>query len=262
MIPDSDTLLVTYPLAGVAVMTFNRPHAMNALNLVTMQAFAGAVQALAQDNGLRCIVVTGAGEKAFCSGGDLAELRDKPSAREGLEMVTLVGDTLLALERLPVPVLAAINGYALGGGSEIALACDMRIADVNVRMGFVQINMALTPGWGAGQRLLRLVGYARAMEILLEGQPMGAEALQALGVVNRVAGAGHALNEALAFAERIANRPPDVVRSIKRLLQMGMTASYDDALAEERALFPPLWEAPAHVQAVEDFFTRQANKRS
>lgn len=258
----SDTLLLTYPRAGVAVITFNRPHAMNALNSATMHAFAAAVRQLSTDDALRCVVLTGAGDKAFCAGGDLAELRDKPSAAEGLAMVTLVGDTLLALERLPVPVIAAVNGYALGGGSEIALACDLRVADVNVRMGFVQINMALTPGWGAGQRLLRAVGYARALEILLEGQPMGAETLQGLGLVNRITSAGHALDEALTFAERVANRPPDVVRAIKQLLQTGLHARYEDALAAERALFPPLWEAPAHLQAVEDFFARQASKRA
>lgn len=241
----------------ISVLRFNRPDALNALNIATMQQFAEAVQSLVERDDLRAVIVTGAGERAFSSGGDLYELAQRPTADDARHFITIMGDALLGLERLPVPVIAAINGYALGGGSEIALACDLRIVDEAARMGFVQINMGLTPGWGAGQRLLRLVGYSRAMQILLEGRVMTAGELQANGLVNDIVPAGKALDAALSLARQIASRPPDVVRGIKALLQAGLNAPYDHALRVERDIFPPLWAADAHHQAVEAFLKRQ-----
>lgn len=245
----------------VYVLTFNRPEAHNALTLAMMHTFRLTINKIACDKNLRVLVLTGAGERAFCSGGDLVELSKRPSEADGREMIVLMGDALLALEQLPVPVLGAINGYALGGGSEIALACDMRIVDADVKMGFAQIHNALTPGWGAGQRLLRLVGYADAMELLLTGQRMDADELKRRGLANRVTEAGQALPAALAFAEEIANKPPDVVRGIKALLQAGRTKPYLYALEDERDIFPPLWAAEPHLQAVERFLQRQSAKQ-
>lgn len=241
----------------ITLLRFNRPDALNALNIATMQQFAEAVQSLAERDDLRTVIVTGAGERAFSSGGDLYELAQRPHEDDARHFITIMGDALLGLERLPVPVIAAINGYALGGGSEIALACDLRIVDEAARMGFVQINMGLTPGWGAGQRLLRQVGYSRAMQILLEGRVMTAGELQANGLVNDVVDAGKALDAALSLARQIASRPPDVVRGIKALLQAGLNAPYDDALRVERDIFPPLWAADAHYDAVDAFLKRQ-----
>ena len=254
----TNKLLIERHADGVAVLTFNRPGARNALDLETMRAFAGAVADLERDPQLRALVVTGAGEEAFCSGGDLIELSQYPSADDGRQMIDLMGDALLRLERLPVPVIAAVNGYALGGGSEIALACDLRIVDATARMAFVQIRMGLTPGWGAGQRLLRLVGYARAMELLLRGTVMHAPELLGYGLVNQVVEAGTALTHALHLAQHIAASPPEVVRGIKRLLQAGVNQPYESALQTERDLFPALWAAEAHVEAVEQFLRRNS----
>jgi enoyl-CoA hydratase/carnithine racemase len=250
----SESLLLEMRANGVAVLTFNRPHARNALDLDAMRRFAEIIPQL--DSRLRVLVLTGAGESAFCSGGDLVELSLYPSVDDARQMTALMGDALLALERLPVPVIAAINGYALGGGSEIAVACDLRIVDQQARLGFVHINLALTPGWGGGQRLLRLVSYTRALEILLEGRPMNADELLTLGLVNRVVPSGTALNHALEFAARIAQHPPDVVRAVKTLLQAGLNQPYEQALQAERAVFPPLWAA-AHLTAVQTFLDRQ-----
>jgi enoyl-CoA hydratase/carnithine racemase len=223
-----------------------------------MNAFLQVVEALRADDGLRVVILTGAGEKAFCSGGDLRELSQYPDEAAARHFITIMGDALLALERLPVPVIAAINGYALGGGSEIALACDLRIVDETVKFGLVQVRNALTPGWGAGQRLLRAVGYARAMQILLQGNAMSATEMQALGLVNQVTGAGKALEAAQALALEISALPPDVVRGIKALLQAGIQQPYDVALQTERAIFPPLWSAEPHLQAVERFLNRKS----
>lgn len=253
----TDKLLIDHRPNGVAVITFNRPEARNALDLATMHHLANEITRLEGQTDLRAVVLTGAGEAAFCSGGDLVELSGYPSSDDARGMISLMGDALLRLERLPVPVIAAINGYALGGGSEIAVACDLRIADENARMAFVQINMGLTPGWGAGQRLLRLVGYARAMDMLLAGTIMqGAELLTA-GLVNRVVETGKALPHALELADRIAASPPDVVRGVKQLLQAGLNHPYEVALQIERDIFPSLWAADAHLLAVDKFLKRE-----
>lgn len=251
------TLFLTPYSDGVTVLTFNRPEVRNALDLETMLLFSHAVKQLGVDENLRALVVTGAGQEAFCSGGDLAQLIEYPSSSDGQTMITVMGDALLALERLPVPVIAAVNGYAMGGGSEIALACDMRIIDEKARLGMVQVRMGLTPGWGAGQRLLRLVGYARAMEILLRGQVMYPPEIQALGLANRVVEAGAALEHALLFARQIAEVSPPVARSIKALLQAGLNEPYEDALLVERDLFPPLWSGEARRKAAEAFLNKQ-----
>jgi enoyl-CoA hydratase len=252
----TETLLLDSHPDGVAVLTFNRPQVMNALDLNTMRRFAAAIAELSRNEQLRAVIVAGAGTEAFCSGGDLSELQAYRSESDALEMITVMGDALLALERLPVPVIAAVNGYALGGGSEIALACDLRIIDQQTRMGMVQIRHALTPGWGAGQRLLRLVGYARAMEILLRGKVMRAPDLLALGLATQVVEEGTALNSALALAREIAALPLSTVRAIKALLQAGLNQSYEAALQTERSLFPSLWASDAHLHAVEQFLNK------
>lgn len=247
---------------GIAVITFNRPGAMNALDMEAMERFAAIVGELEADQDVRIVIVAGAGERAFCSGGDLRELRDKTTEEDARNFITLMGDTLYKLEHLPVPVVAAINGYALGGGSEVAVACDMRIIDEKARMGFVQIRLALTPGWGAGQRLLRLLGYSKAMDALLHGHVFHARDLKELGLVNKVVDQGTALEHALYFARHVAERPPDVVRGIKKLLRAGLDSPYDEALAAEREIFPPLWAAQPHLDAVEHFLHKQQERRN
>ena len=245
---------------GIVTITFNRPEARNALNLATMHAFAETAQELTGDSAVRVVVLTGAGHEAFCSGGDLYELSQYPSERDALDFITLMGDALRTLELLQVPVIAAVNGYALGGGSEIAVACDLRVVDESVKIGFVQVQLALTPGWGAGQRLLRLVGYARAMEILLTGRVLHAPELESLGLTNRVVEAGMSLAHAQELAAMIASNPPDVVRAIKQLLRGGMEKPYEEALALERCLFPPLWAAEPHLNAVKQFLNRKPTR--
>ncbi len=246
----------------IAVIQFNRPHVLNALNREAMGAFAEAVQAVADDRSIRAVIVTGAGDQAFCSGGDLNELSALTTEAEARAFSQLMTAALAQLEALPVPVIAAINGYALGGGSEIALACDLRIVDQTVKMGFVQARLALTPGWGAGNRLLRTVGYAQALELLLRASPLSAGDLVHFRLVNQVTEAGQALAGARSFAEVIAGWDADVVRGIKRLLRAGVELSPSDARQVEAEIFPPLWAAPAHLDAVEQFLAKQRQKQA
>ena len=246
---------------GIATLTFNRPEAMNALTLKAMHQFAEKIVQLKQDSSLRVLILTGAGDKAFCSGGDLVELSQRPTADDAHIMMNFMGNALYTMRGLPIPVIAAINGYALGGGSEIALFCDMRIVDETAQMGMVQMKLGLTPGWGGGQRLLHLVGYSKAMEILLKAEVMRPPELSAIGLVNQVTPAGKALDTALEFAQKIASYPYDAVKGVKTLLTAGMTMPHPQAMQAERNLFPPLWEADYHQQAVDDFLKRQQTKR-
>lgn len=239
--------------ADIALLTIRRPERRNALDLATMAAFSEAIARLLEDTAVRALVITGAGTSAFCSGGDLRDLSARLTAEEGAAMTAQMGDALVALEALPFPVIAAINGYALGGGSELALACDLRIVDDAAQMGMVQMKLALTPGWGAGQRLLRVVGYARALDILLQARPIRAPELLSLGLAQQITPTGEALPAALAYARQVASLPPDVVRAVKTLLWAGLTLPYEQALEAERALFPPLWAAAPHLEAVAAF---------
>lgn len=257
----TETLKIDKNENGITLITFNRPDALNALNLEAMVAFWLAIRDLKQDDSVRVLILTGAGEKAFCSGGDLVELSQQVSEDDAHYFTRIMRDALAEMENLSIPVIAAINGYALGGGSEIALACDMRIVDADVKMGMVQINMALTPGWGAGQRLLRLVGYSKAMELFLKATILSADDLLDLKLANQKVDTGLALQTALTFAQEIADRPPKVIHGIKKLLRAGLTQSSETAQQIEQDLFPTLWADTEHIEAVSAFFERQAKKR-
>lgn len=250
-------IFLTFPQTNVAQIVFNRPEVRNALTLMTMQKFAEWVVELKAMPDLRAVILSGAGTQAFCAGGDLSELHALTTADEGAAFSHLMGDALSALEQLPVPVIGALNGYALGGGSEIALACDLRIVDEAVKFGMVHRQLALTPGWGGGQRLLGVVGYARAMELLLSGRILGAEEMLTLGLAMQVARTGEALDAALTFTAQFEAVPLEVVRAIKLLLRAGITLPLEQAHALEAGLFPPLWASQAHLDAVTRFLNRK-----
>lgn len=242
---------------GIAILTINRPDVLNALDRPAMQQFADAIHVLSQDETLRVLILVGAGTEAFCSGADLEDVQHVTTPEAAKALSTVMGDALLKMERLPVPVIAAINGYALGGGSEIALACDMRIVDAKVRFGFVQVRLAVTPAWGAGQRLLRLIGYSRAMEVLLRGHVMRAHEIEALDLAYKVVAPGQALEHALKLANQIIEAPLQTTHGIKTILQAGVQHSYEDALQIARETFTQLWSSEAHQDAVEESLRRQ-----
>ena len=253
------TLRVEHDQNGVVTITIDRQEVHNALDRATMRAFASTVSELAlpfQEHGVsptRAIIITGAGGKAFCSGGDQDDLEHATSEEDGAWLAATMGDALHKLEQLPVPVIAAIEGHALGGGAEIALACDIRIVSEHARVGLVHRRLALIPGWGGGQRLLRLAGYARAMDMLLAARPLSGQELAALGLANIVAPPGEALKTARSLAERLATFDPSTVSATKSLLRDGLDLPYDEALAAERARFPGLWAGQAHLDAIRAF---------
>ncbi len=241
---------------SVSILQINRPRVRNALDWDAMEMFAAAVEQAHARAGLRALILTGAGE-AFIAGGDLRALHTTPGEADGWRLTRLMTRALNRLEALPCPVIAALNGPARGGGAEIALACDLRVVDENADLSFAQITLGLTPGWGGGQRLLRLVGYSRALEWLVTGQVLTPSEMLTSGLVNRVAPAGQALAAARELAERIAQHAPEAVGALKRLLRGGLELPPALAAAQEQSLFPSLWASPFHHQAVARWLERR-----
>ncbi len=171
-----------------------------------------------------------------------------------------MGAALLQLEELYCPVIAAINGPARGGGVEIALACDLRVVSENASLGLVQVNLGLTPGWGATQRLVYLVGYARAFELLTFGRVLSASEALAFGLANRVAPVNGALELALELGRALRSQPQSAVQALKRILRASCRLAPDEARQAEQVEFIPLWTGPEHRQAVERFLQARKEK--
>lgn len=213
---------------GIAVITFNRPKALNAMNTETMKELMDAVVDCKNDESIKVLVMTGAGEKAFVAGADIAEMQNlKP--KEALAFMELGHETLRTLETLPKPSIAAVNGFALGGGTEISMACDIRFASETARFGQPEILIGLIPGWGGTQRLSRLVGMGRAKELIMSGEQIDAQRAYEIGLVNRVFPADQLLPEAKKFAKKIAGMPGFAIKMAKHAINFGYDLSLDNA---------------------------------
>jgi enoyl-CoA hydratase len=202
-----EPLVLTESHGPVRLLTINRPRALNALNVATLQALAAAVADARADSSVRVVVVTGAGAKAFVAGADITELAQLPSA--DARRYAAVGQSVFdSIERLGKPVIAAVKGFALGGGCELAMACTLRVAADTAMFGQPEINLGLIPGFGGTQRLARLVGCGRAYELLLEGHQISAAEGYRIGLVNRVVRESELLSATLAWAASLAQKPP------------------------------------------------------
>jgi enoyl-CoA hydratase len=238
---------------GVAVLRVDRPKVMNALDWAAMHAFHDAVRQARDDKRVRALVITGGGERAFISGGDLSELQHYPTERDGRRLADLMGEALHDLDRMEIPVVAAINGHSRGGGCEIAVACDIRIVEQDASLGFVHVRQGITTAWGGAQRLKRLVGYGRAIELLLTGRVISADEALQLGLVEQVVPQTEALSTARALAADIAANPPQAVRALKRLIRLEV----NEAFAEERETLAYLWASADHHEAVQAFLEKR-----
>jgi enoyl-CoA hydratase len=221
---------------GVATITLNRPEALNAFSKEVIEEVLQAVEDVKKDENVRVVVLTGAGEKAFSAGADIKAMKGMNAlkARE----LSLMGEKLcVAFENLEKPVIAAINGYALGGGLEVAMACDLRIASENARMGQTEINIGLIPGWGGTQRLTRLVGVGKAKELVYTGKMIDAKTAEQLGIVNMVVPANKFRETVRQFALELASKAPVALKVAKALINKGSEISLDAALALEREGF-------------------------
>jgi enoyl-CoA hydratase/carnithine racemase len=241
---------------GVALLRVNRPAARNALTWAAQEAFAGAVVAAGRDD-VRVLIITGAGE-AFVSGGDLKELSRHPEAAAGERLNRVMGAALVGLGELPCPVIAAVNGDAVGGGCEIVAACDLRLAAAGARFSFRQVQNGLTTGWGGTARLAALLGRSRAMELLLTGRTFDAEEARALGFIHRVAPAGaDALDAARAWAGELLRLPRRALAATKTLVHAAADLSPADANRLEAQLFVELWPTADHIEAMDAFAAKR-----
>ena len=230
-----DNLLVQRE-AGVSVLTIHRPQRLNALDAATLLELQHAFIDFQQDSDLRCVIVTGAGDKAFVAGADIREFAgDTPdAARQRAAHGQRVFDLI---EQLGKPVIAAVNGVALGGGCELAMACTLRIASDTATFGQPEINLGLIPGFGGTQRLARLVGKTRAMEMIVTGRSITADEALACGLVNRVVPGPTLMDEARALASMLASKPPIALRYAMEALNRGFDMPFADACRLEASLF-------------------------
>ena len=233
--PPFDNLLLERDEA-VALVTINRPQVLNALNMATLDELRRVILDLKRDDSVRAVILTGSGEKAFVAGADINELAvQTPIA--GREHALSGQHVLDLIENMGKPVIAAINGYALGGGCELALACTLRIAADTARLGQPEVNLGILPGYAGTQRLPRLVGKARAMELILTGAQITASEAERIGLVNRVVPAAALLTEAKKLAGQLAKQAPIAVRYIIDAINHGLEMPFREGCRFEATLF-------------------------
>jgi enoyl-CoA hydratase len=225
---------------GIAVVTINRPDKFNALNEEVVADIGAAVDELAEDDEVRAIVLTGAGEKAFVSGADIGLLQGLESPQAAAAHSRRGQALTLKIEHLPKPVIVALNGYALGGGLELAMACDIRIAADSAKLGQPEMNLGLSPGYGGTQRLPRLVGKGMAKLMLLTGDMIDAEEALRIGLVQRVVPAAELMTEARALARKLAEKSPLSMAACKRAVNLGLETDLERGLAIEAMEFGAL----------------------
>lgn len=221
---------------GLAYIIVNRPDKLNALNMQTIQELNDAFCSIREDSAVKVVIVTGAGDKAFIAGADIGELA-RLDFSEGKKYVLKGQELTKVIENFPKPVIAAVNGYALGGGTEIALACHVRIASDNAKMGQPEVRLGLIPGFGGTQRLARLVGKGKAMELVLSGKVINAEEALRIGLVNQVVPQADLLNTCEAAAREMAFNGPLALEFAIMAINKGLDKTLDEGLQVEAEYF-------------------------
>ncbi|WP_338466099.1 enoyl-CoA hydratase [Novosphingobium sp. ZN18A2] len=230
------TMLVTIERDGpVAIVTLNRPEAMNALSRALRAELATAMRTVAADDDVRCVILTGAGDRAFTAGLDLKELGSDTSNLGAANAEGANENPVKAIEQCAKPVIGAINGVAITGGFEVALACDILIAGENARFADTHARVGIMPGWGLSQKLSRMIGIGRAKELSLSGNFLDARTAAQWGLVNRVVPQADLLAEAKRLANDIAGVEPVMVQTYKRLIDEGYGMTFSDGMAHEHA---------------------------
>jgi enoyl-CoA hydratase len=220
----------------IATVTLNRPEALNAFNTAQLEALLAALRAIRDNHDVRCVIVTGAGDRAFAAGADIKEMAELPRAA-GLAFGRLGHAVTRTLSELPQPSIAAVNGFAFGGGCELALAADIRLASERAVFAQPEVGLGIPPGWGATQRLPRLIGPGLAAELILSGRRVSAEEALRLGLVNAVYPADQLRPEAERLARTIAAASPRAVRAAKQALAVAFGSSVNAGLGSELELF-------------------------
>jgi enoyl-CoA hydratase len=243
--------------AGIATLTFNRPKVLNALNLKTIEEVADAVRTVDADETIRVLILTGAGDRAFVAGADIGELQ-KLSPVGAAQFAAEGQKVLFAIESLPIPTIACINGFALGGGCEIAMTCDFMYASEKARFGQPEINLGLIPGFGGTQRLLRLVGRARAKEICLTGAMISAKEAMEMGLVNKVFPPETLMEETKKVAALMASKGKVALKAIKQVINRGMDTDLRTGCALEIEAFALTFASPDAKEGTTAFLEKRA----
>lgn len=240
----------------VALITINRPEAMNALNPATISEMTATIAELEQRDDVHVIIITGAGEKAFVAGGDVALMRTlTPLQARGVAL--MVAELFQRIENSPCVVIAAINGYALGGGCELALACDLRLAAEQAKLGQPEVNLGIIPGWGGTQRLPRIVGISRAKELMFTGVRVDAGEALELGLVDHVYPADELLDQAQKLAQTIAAKPQTAIRTIKEAVNRGMSMDLEKAIQYEAEMFGMCFTTANQKEGMDAFLEKR-----
>ena len=254
MVTEPD-LVIRERIGAVEVLTLNRPDKRNALNTPLREALIGALDALGKDPTVRAIVISGAGEKAFVAGADITEFAGRDVAEQAATMQgRRVYDVVAAVE---CPVIAAINGVCLGGGLELALACDIRIASSGARFGQPEVNLGLIPGGGATQRLPRVAGLGATLRLLLTGDLVDAAEALRLGLIEEITDPAECLPRAVALAERIALNSPVAVAAAKRVATAALGLPLSAGLDLERAAFLACFAAADRAEGIAAFIEKR-----
>ncbi len=239
----------------VATLTINRPDKLNALNIATRSRMVEELHDLAANDDVRVVIVTGAGEKSFVAGADIAEFE----GRSPVDQFRVMTDSsmFLAVDEFPKPIIAAINGFCLGGGCELALACDIRIASEKARLGQPEINLGLLPGGGGTQRLPRLVGMGAALKMLYTGDFIRADEAYRIGLVDEVVPPDQLQARAKELADTIASKSPVALRLIKQAVRSSARTSLDEGLKQEVTLFSLAFASEDKKEGVDAFLNKR-----
>lgn len=243
----------------VAIVTISRPNALNALNSDTLKDLDAAFDALENDNEVYAVVLTGAGEKSFVAGADIAEMKDM-NALSGREFGILGNKVFRKIENLSKPVIAAVNGFALGGGCEIAMSCDIRIASSNALFGQPEAGLGITPGFGGTQRLARLVGLGMAKQMIYTARNIKADEAFRIGLVNKVVEPENLMDEVLKLANTIVKNAPVAVKFCKAAINRGIQTDIDTAVAYESEVFGACFATEDQKEGMTAFLEKRKDK--
>ena len=247
-----DSLLVERRDDGIIIITINRPERRNALDRPTLAAGRTLIRDIQYDRSARVLIVTGAGDKAFCAGADLKE-RENMTMVEVRQYIRYIRDTFTEMESLPIPVIAAINGVSMGGGTEMALACDLRIASPNAKIALNETSLAIIPGGGGTVRLPRLIGRGRAKDMILTARWVEAEEALDIGLINRIAPKGKLMETAIEVAEQIIRNGPIAITQAKYVINRGLEMTLEEALQLESDAYEVTIPTKDRVEALEAF---------
>ncbi|KGM95065.1 short-chain-enoyl-CoA hydratase [Clostridium botulinum] len=241
---------------NIAIVTINRPKALNALNTDTLNELELVVDEVAKDDDILVVILTGAGEKAFVAGADISEMKDK-NVMEGRKFGLLGNKIFRKVETLEKPVIAAVNGFALGGGCELSMACDIRIASKKAKFGQPEVSLGITPGFGGTQRLARHVGMGMAKELIYSAKNINADEAFRIGLVNKVVAPEELMKEAKKLANEIAGRAPIAVKLCKQAINRGIQVDIDTAINIEAEIFGECFSTEDQKDAMTAFVEKR-----